>query len=234
MTQEKIIRYLFKTNWIKTIWFNFRYLPFRQALYLPFFISRHTRIVCERDARIILEQVEGVGTLKPCMLKLGYANVPTQCVKSDPLSLYLKKNSNLIFKGWGRISAGTQIYLMDGASVIIGEGCYLSMDVKIYAQKSIIIGNNTAVGWGSQIVDSDFHDIINKVTGQVYPQCKEVIIGNHCWICNSCSISKGTIIPDEVIVGARSLCNKEYDVPVYSVIAGSPAKFIKEGITFEH
>lgn len=123
---------------------------------------------------------------------------------------------------------------MENADVTIGYNTYISMDVKIYSQHSIAIGSYSTIGWGSQIVDSDLHDVIDINTGVAFPQGKRIIIGDHVWVCNSCSITKGTVIPNDVIVGARSLCNKEYDVPRYSVIAGTPAKYIKEGLRYEH
>ena len=40
---------LFSVGIIKTIWFNFRYLPFKQAVHLPFVLARNVRVIsCER------------------------------------------------------------------------------------------------------------------------------------------------------------------------------------------
>ena len=44
---------------------------------------------------------------------------------------------------------------------------------------------------------------------------------------------KGSVIPNDVIVGSDSLVNKRLDVPSYSVVAGIPAKLKKENITFD-
>ena len=159
--------------------------------------------------------------------------MPVQIVKSNPLSIYLNEMSSLVFNGPGRISAGSQVFLLKGSSVTFGNDFHISMDVKIYSQESITLGDYITVGWGTQIMDTDFHATISRDTGNAYPQTKPIIIGNHCWICTHCQVMKGTVIPDNVIVGSKSLCNKRYDVPSYSVIAGTPAVFRKEGLTYE-
>ena len=40
---------------------------------------------------------------------------------------------------------------------------------------------------------------------------------------------KNTIIPDYCVVGARSTLMKKYDIPLYSMIAGTPAKLRRTG-----
>lgn len=37
-------------------------------------------------------------------------------------------------------------------------------------------------------------------------------------------------LPDFTIIGARSMTNKNYEIPTHSLIAGNPAKLIKTGI----
>lgn len=56
-------------------------------------------------------------------------------------------------------------------------------------------------------------------------------IGSFNWIGNRCSIMKGTITPNNVIIASNSLCNKDYSLtPEFSVLAGSPAKVVKNNI----
>ena len=56
-------------------------------------------------------------------------------------------------------------------------------------------------------------------------------IGNGCWICNSSTISGGSILPDFTIVASNSLVNKDYSIlPADSMIGGIPAKLIRTGL----
>ena len=43
-------------------------------------------------------------------------------------------------------------------------------------------------------------------------------------------VLKGTEIPARCVVGARSLTNRKYDVPEYSLLSGVPAELKKAGV----
>ena len=82
----------------------------------------------------------------------------------------------------------------------------------------------------SQILDTTFHFMRSIADGSVSELTKPIVIGAHNWIGNRSNIMKGCILPDYTIVAAGSLCNKHYDFPQYSLIAGTPCKLIKTGI----
>ena len=59
---------------------------------------------------------------------------------------------------------------------------------------------------------------------------KPIIIGKGCWICNTSTISGGTILPDFTIVASNSLVGKDMSaIPESSMIGGVPAKLIATG-----
>lgn len=59
-----------------------------------------------------------------------------------------------------------------------------------------------------------------------HPHTKgDIIIGNDVWIGSDAKILSGVKIGDGAIIGANSLVTK--DVPPYSIVGGTPAKFIK-------
>ena len=53
-----------------------------------------------------------------------------------------------------------------------------------------------------------------------------VIIGNNVWIGDKATILPNVTIGDGAVIAANSVVTK--DVPAYSVVAGNPAKVIKE------
>lgn len=56
--------------------------------------------------------------------------------------------------------------------------------------------------------------------------CKgDIVIGNDVWICENVLIMSGVKIGDGAVIGANSIVTK--DVEPYSIVAGSPAKFLK-------
>ncbi len=74
--------------------------------------------------------------------------------------------------------------------------------------------------------------IAGKTLIMAHDYCRDkkfdTYIGERCFIGAKSIILPGVKIGDEVIVGAGSVVTK--DVPSYSIVAGNPAKVIREGI----
>ena len=69
--------------------------------------------------------------------------------------------------------------------------------------------------------------------GQRINLSKDIIIGDHVWIGQQVVILKGSNIGAQSIIGTRSLVTgKQFEKGV--VIAGSPAKVMKENVTWHH
>lgn len=144
----------------------------------------------------------------------------------------IKKGSCIRIKGKNRIGGGSEILVTSDSELVFGKDFYLSFNSTIYCHKKIEFGNDCTIGWNVLIMDSDWHQTFDTTTKNYHQTPLPIKIGNHCWICNDVQIQKGTEIPDNVIVASKSLCNKKYDIPQYSLIAGIPAKLKKENIGY--
>ncbi len=58
-------------------------------------------------------------------------------------------------------------------------------------------------------------------------------IGNHVWCGMNCTILKNAYIPDGSIIGIGTLVNKNFSDSPNSVLAGVPAKKVKNNIRWE-
>lgn len=85
--------------------------------------------------------------------------------------------------------------------------------------KGIHIGEESYIASGAIVFTHDFSRGIHKDT----------FIGKRCFIGANAIIMCGVTIGDEVIVGSGAIVTK--DVPKKCVVAGNPAKIIKEGIS---
>lgn len=94
---------------------------------------------------------------------------------------------------------------------------------KLYP-KGIHVGENTLVAGGVTILS---HDHCKRVNNN-QPFLIDTYIGNNCFIAVGAIILPGVKIGDEVIVGAGAVVTK--DVPSNCVVAGNPAKIIRENI----
>jgi acetyltransferase-like isoleucine patch superfamily enzyme len=89
--------------------------------------------------------------------------------------------------------------------------------------KMIIIGEYTYITFDSIILS---HDFASGLHGGRFS--KPTRIGDRCFIGCGAIILPGVVIGSEVIVGAGSVVTK--DVPGNCIIAGNPAKIVRENI----
>lgn len=137
-----------------------------------------------------------------------------------------KKKAKLIFGDRVSLYPCVGLYLdSPGAIVTIGNDSFLNRRTEIMCKERVTIGNNCSISWDVLITDSDYHSIDgNKVTIPVE-------IGNNVWIGCRSTILKGVRIGEGAVIAANSVVTK--DVLPRTLVAGNPAKVIKENITWE-
>lgn len=216
------LRRLYRVSIVKTIYFNFAKLPVNQAIKLPFVLSKNTYFY---DLSGIVK-IEGL--VKTGMVRLGFLGEDTKVWRDNKILLKIK--GTLIFKGKVNLGIGVSIQVEPKAVLIFGDNILMNFNTKIICYDSIEIGQNSRFAWDCQIIDTDLHFIKNKITGEISKRNMPIKIGENNWIGNRVSIMKGTITPNYCIIASSSLCNKKYDIPKYSLIAGAPAKLIKSNV----
>lgn len=215
---------LLQTNVIKTIWFNFKMLPSRQAIKLPIFIYKNVHFR-DLSGKIV------VNNARYGMIKIGYSS--HYVATSIPGSEWTIRGK-LVLNGPTRFFQGTYLLISDNAALTCG-GIYnmFGSGTKIICFNNIIIGKRVDVTWECQIIDTSFHYIgqQGEELDDIPPLAKEIVIGNYVWIGNRTTISKGAVIPDESIIASNSLVNKDLSgCGTNCLFAGMPAKVVKEGV----
>ncbi len=109
------------------------------------------------------------------------------------------------------------------------EDCYIGDNCKIHVYKQLIIGSNTIISWNVSIMDGDGHSLIY---GDKNNTPMSIIIGNNVWIGNNAIILKGVNIGDNSVIAAGSVVTQS--VPSCSLVAGNPAKIIRQGIDWNY
>jgi acetyltransferase-like isoleucine patch superfamily enzyme len=145
--------------------------------------------------------------------------------KKDPFvgNLEMYENATLDVQNTFFIHSGCDIMLFKNATLHLGSG-YINRYAKIRCYSSILIGQNVAISDNFTIWDSDAHTI----TGQEKATTKPIVIGNQVWIGTNVTVLKGVTIGDGAIVAAGAVVTR--DVPAGSMVAGIPAKVIKEKV----
>lgn len=120
-----------------------------------------------------------------------------------------------------------QIYQKE-AMLQLGDNVYMGNRNSLLLGGNITIGDDTLMA-SDILISSENHgtDPENNLPyGKQKLICKDVVIGNGCWIGEKVIILPGVTIGDKAIIGAGSVVTK--NIPVACIAVGNPARVIKQ------
>ena len=124
------------------------------------------------------------------------------------------------------------VYIKKGAQLQMGHMASLASQGKIICTNSISLGSWARIGSESQLMDTNFHQMIDTTTNEKIHTTNSITIGNYNFFSNRVSIMSNTITPDFCTIASNSLTNKNYTfLGRNTLIGGLPAKLIKENIS---
>jgi acetyltransferase-like isoleucine patch superfamily enzyme len=147
------------------------------------------------------------------------------------------RNGCMVRVGGGSILQAKVLFDRDGAALTVGDRTFVGTSTIVIASR-VEIGDDVLVAWGCTIVDHDSHarkfadrkdDVAAWLDGKKdwgHVEIKPVTIGDKAWIGLNAIILKGVMIGEGSIVAAGSVVT--HDVPPYAVVAGNPARVIRE------
>lgn len=158
------------------------------------------------------------------MIKLGI-NYAKNVFTTTGIQIDLRSSGGLIFHGSGIMGNGSNIITRHTGTIEFGHNFRISGNFSCCSFQHIALGSNLSCSWGVSIYDTDFHETTNPETGQINPMTQPVTIGKNVWLCQKCTILKGSYIPQWTTVGALALVNKNFsNLSPYNVLVGAPAK----------
>ncbi len=206
----------------KTVYFNFRALPFKEALRMPVIVCYNVKLLKVRRHVIRFSSKVRTG-----MVHIGFGG--SWGVISNRHGAICLEGGSVTFKGRAGFAEGSSIRV--SGDLVIGENLSSNKNLFLSCAHNIVIGDNVMFGWNCAVRDSDGHIVYHK--GEAKPHMAPVHIGNHVWICSEAHILKGVTIGEESVVAYRSLVTKSFEQPGL-LIGGSPAKEIQQDISFGH
>lgn len=126
-------------------------------------------------------------------------------------------------------------FLFDGTNQQLNIGRMTTFErvgIVIAEGTSVSIGEDCMFSYGIQLRTTDAHSIIDLTTGMRSNQAQDLKIGNHVWVGAEVIIQKGSKIPNNSIVGIRSVVSGKFHTD-HIAIAGVPAKIVKEMIDWD-
>lgn len=157
--------------------------------------------------------------------KFGKLNFIDYFRKGQFAVIELKQNSTFWCQGnVVTFNSGCQLFIGKKANLKINGRCSFNRNATLNCRKEITIGNGVLISQNVVIRDSDAHPI----NGQ--EMSKSIVISDNVLIGAYAIVLKGVTIGEGSVVGAGAVVT--HDVPPHTVVAGNPAKVIKENINW--
>lgn len=154
-------------------------------------------------------------------------------LKNLKLKITGNNNTVLICKNV-RSHIGVEILCLgSNSSLVINENTeILESQFILGTNTEIKIGKNCLFSSNIYVRSTDGHRIYKKETNKLINEDKDIIIGNHVWVCNGVNILKGSAIGDGVVVGSASVIANKI-IPPNCIVAGNPSVIVRENIFWE-
>ena len=201
-------------NWLYSIYFNFHYLPVKQAMKLTILLYKPKLIKCKGEIVIDSE------TIKTGMIQFGEYRVSLYPNKG---LVWENHGGKVIFKGECSIGNSSFVSIGDKAVCTFGNNFKASAGFKLTSHYRVNFDENVLMAWDAIVMDSSFHKL-KDMNGQFISKgYSPVHIGKNNWITTRCMILSGTKTPDFCVIGAGSILKNDYThFPTHVFIAGNP------------
>lgn len=215
-----------RVNWIKTIWFNFKILPFSKAVKCPVLVGRNVKVKN-------IGKINFTGSVYPGMVSIAVIKIPA--IETNHAPTIFNNRGTLNIGGRLKFHPGVILAIIPNATITLGNRVGFGANTRVVCRKNIILGDDVRISWNCQLFDTDFHFLYNIEKDKYYQRTKEIVIGDNVFIGNGCTVGKGTVIPNGCVVSCISKISGNYVTEGENLlIAGNPAKVIKKGVNISN
>lgn len=202
---------------LPTIYFNFHYLPFNQAIKLPILLYKPKLLKMKGNIKI--EKCK----IKFGMIRLGF---PTVSLYPNTGITYENHGGTIVFNGKCAIGNNSAISIGAKAVVEFGDRFTATTTLRLTSYYKMTIADCVTFGWDTLVMDTDFHKL-TKLSGGYSKGYAPVSIGSNNWFGNGCKIMKRTSTPDYCVVQGSTILSGPVSAPSYSVVGNDSHVVVK-------
>ena len=162
-------------NWWKTLHFNYKMFPFGVASKLPVIFYGSVKF------RDLSGTLKIDGPIKKGMIGFGQ---PYEFFSREKGIAEISLRGEMVFKGYAQFGKDYQIQIDTGAYFEMGHMASLASSGRIICKEKIIFGKYARIGSESQLMDTNFHQMINTTSGEKYPMTGSIVLGNYNFVSN--------------------------------------------------
>ena len=162
--------------------------------------------------------------------------------------------NNVVHIGNPRRASDACVHVSGGATVLIGDDCLLGSTfiyalaegviitigtgssfngtalITAHETSTISIGAGCLIASAVTIMSSDVHHILDATSMERLNPPIDIAIGDHVWLSAHSTILRGATIGSHCVVGWGSVVRGVF--PDNSLVVGSPARLVRENITW--
>ncbi len=168
------------------------------------------------------------------------AKLPTRVGKNTEITgeIDMRSSTSKIIVGDDCLIQGMLVTETDDSEIIIKNNVYIGEGTTLDCVKSIVVEDDVLISYQCIIFDSDNHSTKYSIRKHDLADWKKnkhdwtttkslpVVISKGAWIGAKVIIAKGVTIGEGAIVAAGAVVTK--DVPPWAVVAGNPARVVRE------
>lgn len=212
-----------------TVIFNFRYLPFKQAIMLPVWVYGFHFIKMKGTVRI-----EG-STPPPDYKLLGMIRLGFMGGRAYPNNgIRWSNEGEIVFRGRCRIGNNSAIITGKDGYIEFGDDFLASSSVKFYSFTGMKFGNHVIFGWDSIVMDTDFHPLYDMSKESFRKGYGPIDIGDDNWFSQGCLVLNSVKTPQRCIFGARSVVTRKGEFKSYALHMGTPLKPVLHNVCLDY
>lgn len=221
-TRRKIRLYS-QINWVKTLYINLKFFGVKDGFKFPIIVFGYCRFTSLKG------QFDFKVPITTGLICFGH---PFEIFKKSSNCAEICFEGNWVVKGNISFGYDFKLYIEKGAYFENGAWCTIANNCKIICTQKIVLGDSVKLGDESQILDSNFHDLLDLKNNTVLYRKGTVFLGSYIYVGNRTTIKLKAIIPDYSLIASNSLCNKDLSsYGINNLFGGVPARFIKSDIT---
>lgn len=202
-------------TWCKNIWYNLISKKVKGSILEGkfFIIYQDCAIQISSRGLLVLESTLLFGTKR-----VKGAHMDSRLLIEDGGKM-------IVHGGDYSISYGADIEIFKDATLSIGGGIGSNIGLTIICGERITLGRYSGCGRNVTIRDNNGN---HPVSIRGYKNSMPVVIKDHVWLTESCTVMPGSVIETGTIVSARSVVSGH--IPGSCIVSGDPAKVVEKNI----
>ena len=206
------------STWWQNIYFNFFAKQVKSSIRLKHFIvvQKHTVLELKNSSCIELNGVFNFGLKKFAKSKLE-------------TRLLIENGGMLKIGGDWNLAYGSDVEIFNNAVLQVDGKSATNINATIICGESIHLGEGVMLGRDVTIRDNNGSHYIAR---RGYKNSRPVVIGQHAWLCEGCTVIAGAKIGDGAIIGAKALVAGK--VAPFTMVSGNPAQVVDEEVYWKY